>query len=165
MREQCGFVGISDLYGLGIRIGYYTQALAIWTATFFVSHEGKVLRSVNTLFMIAMIVGLFVLSFESTTTYSVEAFLLLQIIMTTWMVGTLDITAYSSKHWKPSAVQAFFRELSAAVILGYNLWFWCFGLAEMQPTPCGTCLLSGTGRSVWILWTDVQSARCYCLGL
>jgi hypothetical protein len=137
-REQCGFIGNSDLYGTGIRIGYYAQAFAIWFANFFVSQEGRALRPVNTLFMLAMIIGLFVLSFDSRQTYAAETFLLLQIIMTTWFIGTLDITGYSTKHWESSIVQVLSREILAIVVLVYNFWFWWFGLDKMQTTPCGT---------------------------
>ena len=56
--EQCGFQGNSDIYGIRIRMGYYTQALSLWFSKYFVLSESKVLRSVNLLFTIALFIGL-----------------------------------------------------------------------------------------------------------
>ena len=137
-RDECGFSGNPDIYGLGIRIGYYSQALSVWTANFFVVSESKKLRSVNTLFMFAMFIGLIWISHDPTQTYAIEAFLLIQLLSTTWYVGILNQSKFSSKNWKFSPLRMVIQDLTLLGILSYSIWFWWIGLDRMQKTPCGT---------------------------
>ena len=136
--EKCNLPGNSDLYGLGIRLGYYTQALAAWIANFFVLSESKALRPVNTLFMFAMFVALVWISHDPSQTHAIEAFLLLQLLLTIWFVGAKEKSRWSGKNWGSGLVRMVVREGSAMGILTYNLWFWWRGLDDFQETPCGT---------------------------
>ncbi|MCJ1291253.1 hypothetical protein MMC34_002796, partial [Xylographa carneopallida] len=134
----CGFPGNTDLYGLGIRIGYYTQAFASWLGNFFVLQESKTLRPVNTLFMLAMFIGLVWISHSPSETFAVEAFLLLQLLLTTWFVGVKDRSKWTTRYWRYDPVRAAIREVSVIAILAYNVWFWWKALDAFNPTPCGT---------------------------
>lgn len=136
--EPCGFVGTSDIYGIGIRIGYYAQAISIWLANFFVLREAKPLRAINTLFMFAMVIGLIFMSTTPSQTYSVEAYMMIQIIFVVWFVGTLDASKYSRKHWKFDFGRTVIRNGCFAGMVIYNAWYWWVGLDRMQKTPCGT---------------------------
>lgn len=40
---SCGFVGNTDILGIGIRIGYYAQAIAVWFSNYFLYREAKAL--------------------------------------------------------------------------------------------------------------------------
>lgn len=142
--EECRFAGNPDLYGLGIRLGYYTQALAAWIANFFVLSESKALRSVNTLFMFAMFVALIWISHDPSQTHAIEAFLLLQLLLTIWFVGAKEKSKWSGKSWGSGLVRMVIREGSAIGILSYNLWFWWAGLDHFQETPCGTYIFFAT---------------------
>ncbi|MCJ1412124.1 hypothetical protein MMC19_006216 [Ptychographa xylographoides] len=137
-ETQCEFQGNPDLYGLGIRVGYYTQAFASWLGNFFVLQESKSLRPMNTLFMFAMFLGLVWISHTPDQTYAIEAFLLLQLLLTTWFVGVKDRSRWSLRYWKYDPMRSAIREISVIAILIYNVWFWWFGLDSFSQTPCGT---------------------------
>ena len=139
-QSLCGFDGNTDLYGVGIRVGYYTQAMAVAFANFFVLRESKALRPANTLFMLAMAIGLLWISRVPSQVYAVEAFMLLQIILATWFVGVKDVSRWSSKYWTYDPARAIIRTISVVGILIYNFWFWHLGLESdgFMRTPCGT---------------------------
>jgi hypothetical protein len=137
-KAACGFVGNSDLFGVGVRIGLYCQAFAVWFATYFVRREGRALRSVNTLFMLASLIGFAVLSANSETTFAAEAYILPGIVLGTYNVGTVNVHKYSRKCWEISREQTVVRDISAIVLGGLFAWFWWKGLDHFKPTPCGT---------------------------
>lgn len=137
-RSECGFAGNSDIYGVGIRIGYYTQALSVWVANYFVLGEAKILRSTNLLFMIAVLIGLFALSRKSPNAYAIEAFLLLQLSFATFYIGVVDWSRYSKKYWRFSPGRNVIMSMTNLSAIGYNAWFWWRGLDKMDETPCGT---------------------------
>ena len=139
--EQCGFQGNSDLYGVGIRVGYYTQALAAWLANFFVLSEAKSLRPTNILFMFAIFIALIWISHTPSQTYAIEAFLLLQLLLAIWFIAAKEKSRWSVKYWPLSPSQTIIREAVAVGILTYNLWFWWRGLDLFRQTPCGTYIL------------------------
>ena len=132
----CGFAGNPDVYGIGIRIGYYTQALAVWFANYYHFREAKVLRSVNNLFLVALtIVGL-IYVYDARKVYAVEAFLLLHIGITMAVLSVLDGTRFTSRFLNVSnerLIAKMFMTLMAHVFL---VAFWWKGLDVMRPTPC-----------------------------
>lgn len=137
-QDSCGFKGNSDIYGIGIRLGYYTQALSVWIANYFVLSESKTLRSVNLLFMLALFVGLIWLSHDPSGVHAVEAYLLTHLLIVTWSVGVFDKARFSRKFWRFSPAQIIVQRLTLSGIVGYDLWFWWRGLDLMQKTPCGS---------------------------
>lgn len=154
--NYCGFTGNPDLYGIGIRLGYYTQALSVWFANYFVFSEAKVLRSVNLLFLLALFIALAWLSRRSQQTYAIEVFLLLRLLFATWYVGVVDRSRFSKKHGKKRTVQIVVRECALLGMLSYSVWFAWIGLDRMEKTPCGTWIffaaklnLYGTYRSAY----------------
>ena len=146
---RCGFAGNTDLYGLGIRVGYYTQAFSSWLANWFVLQESKVLRTTNTIFMVAMFLGLVLISSTPSGTYAIEAFLLLQLLLAIWFVGVKERSRWGMKYWKYDPLRAAIREVSVIAILIYNVWFWWYGLDAFIPTPCGTYILVFTKVSLY----------------
>jgi hypothetical protein len=92
---ELGFTGNNDLYGLGlyprylinsisdkflgIRIGYYTAALSIWIGNLWAPCEIYFLRHVTIVFLVAMLIGVSVLSMSPSTTHSVEPFMLMHV--------------------------------------------------------------------------------------
>ncbi len=138
-QTTCGFAGKTDLHGLGIRIGPYSQALATCFATYFVRENGKFPRSVKTLFMVASLIGFALLSTNSKTNYATEACLLLHMIHGSWLIGTLAVHKYSRRCWKASREQTIVRDLAAITVGGYFAWFWWAGIDQFKPKSCGTC--------------------------
>lgn len=136
--NHCGFTGNSDLYGIGIRLGYYTQALSVWFANYFVLSEAKVLRSVNLLFLVALFIALAWLSHQPQQTHAIEVFLLLRLLFATWYVGVLDRSRFSKKYGQKRIMRILIRECALLGMLSYAVWFAWVGLDRMEKTPCGT---------------------------
>lgn len=134
----CGFSGNPDVYGVGIRIGYYTQALAMWLANFFLLREAAGLRAVNNLFLFAMLVVALIYAFNASSTYAVEAFLLLHISLSMGFVGIMQSTRYSTRHLKISGDRLVARTIIINAWMLLNICFWWVGLDSMLKTPCGT---------------------------
>ncbi len=133
---ECGFAGNADVYGIGIRIGYYTQALAVWFANYFHVREARVLRSVNNLFLIAItIVGLIYFN-NARKVYAVEAFLLLYLGITIAVIGMLDSTRFTSRYIETSNERMISKMLIYITGQMFSVYFWWTALDRMRPTPC-----------------------------
>ncbi|KAH7305412.1 hypothetical protein B0I35DRAFT_492721 [Stachybotrys elegans] len=62
--QTCPFAGNADLYGIGIRIGFYLQWISTLLATIFMPWEEDVLRILNLLIQSAVFLGLVLLTKE-----------------------------------------------------------------------------------------------------
>ena len=133
---SCGFQGNSDIYGVGIRIGYYTQAVAVWFANFFFFRDAKTLRAVNKLFLLALLIAGFIYFLNARDTYVIEAFLMLQVGIIIGLVGITERSRYSSKYIKTSKERLILRIFIVTAGSVFNACFWWWGLEVMLPTPC-----------------------------
>ncbi len=141
---QCGFRGDSDVLGIGIRIGYYTQALSVWFANYFVISEAKGLRSINLLFLVALFIGLVWLVHKPERSHAIEVYLLLRLLFATWYVGVIDRSKFSKTKLRKSYTRVIVRESSLLGLLAYTVWFSWVGLDRLDPTPCGTFIFFAT---------------------
>lgn len=133
---ECGFAGNADIYGIGIRIGYYTQALAVWFAGFFHFREAQVLQETNKIFLFALVVAGLIYVSKAQTTYAVEAFLLLQIGLVVGLLSVMDSKRYSSRYSRTSVERLISRLTIMGAGLLFNVCFWWRGLDIMLETPC-----------------------------
>ena len=133
---DCGFSGNPDIYGIGIRIGYYTQALAVWFANFFLLQEAKTLRTTNHLFLFALVIAGSLYAHDARETYAAEAFLLLQIFLCVGFVSVMETTRYTSRFLRRSRHRLVLRAAVITPGLIFNVCFWWRGLDIMKPTPC-----------------------------
>ncbi|CAD6580726.1 MAG: hypothetical protein ASARMPREDX12_000256 [Alectoria sarmentosa] len=133
---SCGFQGNSDIYGIGIRIGYYTQAVAVWFSNFFLFREAKVLRAVNKLFLLALMIAGFIYFVHARETHVIEAFLMLQVGIIIALVGITERSRYSSKYIKTSRERLVLRIFIVTAGSLFNVCFWWWGVEVMLPTPC-----------------------------
>ena len=148
----CGFDGNPDVYGIGIRIGYYTQALAVWFSNYFFYREARVLRAANHLFLVALVIVGFIYTYRARTTYVIEAFLLLQIGLCIAFVSIMENSRFSSKYMRTSVQRLALRTVIMNVGLLFNICFWWRGLDVMLPTPCdgsGTTESQGKSHSTY----------------
>ncbi len=134
----CGFTGNPDIFGIGIRIGYYTQVLAVWFSNYFYFREAKTLRAVNNLFLLSLIIVGFIFFINAQSTYVVHAFLLLQIGIVTGLVGITETARYATKYRETSRERLLLRMAIMTFGAMFNVCFWWRGLDVMLPTPCGT---------------------------
>ena len=133
---SCGFQGNSDIYGIGIRIGYYTQAVAVWFSNFFFFREAKNLRAVNKLFLLALMVAAFIYFVDARETYVIEAFLMLQVGIIIGLVGITERSRYGSRYIKTSKERLVLRIFIVTAGSLFNVCFWWWGIEVMLPTPC-----------------------------
>ena len=134
---DCGFAGNSDVFGIGIRFGYYSQVIAVWFSNYFLGHEAGSLRAVNNLFLIALITAGFIYFVNAPNTQVIEAFLLLQIGLVTGLVGITEATRFSTKYKSVSVERLVIRTMTIGCGSIFNVLFWWKGLDMMLPTPCG----------------------------
>ena len=133
---SCGFQDSSDIYGIGTRIGYYTQAVAVWFSNFFFFREAKALRAVNKIFLFALMIAGFIYFINARKTYVIEAFLMLQVGIIIGLVGITERSRYSSKYIKTSKERLVLRILIVTAGSLFNVCFWWWGIEVMLPTPC-----------------------------
>ena len=132
----CGFQGNADIYGIGIRIGYYTQAFSLWFANFFLLREAKHLRGISIFFVFALGIAGSIYAYNARDTYAVEAFLLLQIAICIGGASVIDNTRYSSRYLPRSEQSLLLKTITFNAALVFNLCYWWRGLDVMKPTPC-----------------------------
>ncbi|MCJ1258828.1 hypothetical protein MMC24_006662 [Lignoscripta atroalba] len=152
VNGTCGFSGNSDVYGLGIRVGYYTQALAASFSNFFLLREANALRAVNNLFLFALVIVALIYAFHATETYAVEAFLLLQIALCVALGSISESTRYSTRYIKANKERVLAKTFIINAVIILNIGFWWIGLDVMLRTPCGTyaCYVVQTDIYGWM---------------
>jgi hypothetical protein len=134
-NPNIGFNGNPDLYGLGIRLGYYTQALALCLANFIAPREARFLQTTSTMFMLAVIACVTYLSSNPTQIFAVEIYLLVHIAHMAARLGVYHYRHFSRTH-------LIIRDITWVIFEAFSLWFWFFALDYLKPTP-------GTPTYVW----------------
>ena len=110
----------------------------MWFANFFLISEAAGLRAVNNLFLFAMLVVALIYAFNASSTYAVEAFLLLHISLSMGFVSIMQSTRYGTRHLKISGDRLVVRTIIINAWMLLNICFWWIGLNTMLKTPCGT---------------------------
>jgi hypothetical protein len=147
-QNTCGFVGNPDLYGIGIRVGVYTQWLSALLSNHLLSKSREDVHSAYLLFSFALAIATVVITARSRTycVFFAEVFVLV----------SLFFGGYFSVHLsplrQPTCGQNTYpnpwrrgRLITLAFIYGamisYNCWFWFKGrVADFYPTPCGSAI-------------------------
>ncbi len=128
-NEPCGFVGNSDIYGIGVRYGFYLQWVATLLITIFSPSEEETLRIVNLTIQTSIFLGIAVQS--SSETNPVEPIIVLFL-----MCGSLSSLNFKGMgNWKH--VSGVFRVLFYAALSAYGIWFWWVGLDKMMKAAAG----------------------------
>lgn len=130
---SCGFVGNSDFYGLGIRIGIYLQ----WITAFMANHllpdaiEGNL--ETNTIFLLALFIATAVTT-TNNTVQSSELIVLLHLSFG-FLFSVLSIWGHRTARTGPDKdtktrfplIGSFFRLTLATALSAYGAWFWFRG--------------------------------------
>jgi hypothetical protein len=131
-NEPCGFVGNSDIYGIGVRYGFYLQWFATLLITIFSPSEEETVRIVNLTIQTSIFLGIAVQS--SSETNPVEPIIVLFL-----MCGSLSsLTFKGMGNWKH--VSGVFRTLFYAALSAYGIWFWWVGLDKMMTAAGDSCV-------------------------
>jgi hypothetical protein len=150
-QTECGFVGNSDLYGLGIRLGLYLQWFASWLANIWLKDERRGLAETYMVFSLALFIALFVATFQDTCTYIAEIITILFIFFggcyvavgpvldLTGDFGELLVSQVPERKYKGLEMSWLVVQMPTAI---YNCWFWirmAMGSGTgFTHTPCGT---------------------------
>jgi hypothetical protein len=145
MIGKCGFLGNSDVYGLGVRLGVYLQWIASLIANAYLPMERRGLVAATVAYSIAMFIALLVLVFQGGDLYLVEVIVLLYLLIggTTSVVGTfLDFTDEDAISLKTGIDIANYILSPSLMFLSH--WFWVNmakgKLDSFCTSPCGTSL-------------------------
>jgi hypothetical protein len=143
--SECGFIGNSDIYGLGIRLGVYLQWLASYVSntyfTFPLGHPD--LLDGYLIFNSALLVALFVLTAKEPDTYSAEVLIVFFLIFNGWSTAfpihrRERAVSIRDEFWEVGARSALTFTLNFIWAI-YASWFWIAGVkSTFQATPCGT---------------------------
>jgi hypothetical protein len=135
---QCGFAGNNDIYGIGIRIGIYTQIFAVWIANYFLFSQAQILRDSITIFTVALLAVSFMFVASPSSSYAIEAFILFQVLSWSCMMGVRAKSRYSKLNSRNTVIRAVVSEAINLCSISLQVWFWWRGLDQMLKTPCGT---------------------------
>jgi hypothetical protein len=142
-EATCGFVGNSDAYGFGIRIGLYLQWVSYVIASITIPKEVRGLGETFVAFSVALFIVLFVLAFQQGCTYLVEIIVLLYLFFGGVLITTVTYFGPQSareSHSVPAVLVAFAFAITPAAV--FSCWFWIrFASGHYNPfvtTPCET---------------------------
>ncbi|KAG8532845.1 uncharacterized protein KY384_002723 [Bacidia gigantensis] len=148
----CTFQGSADVFGVGIRVGYYTQVLAVWFANYFDHGPVAGLRAVNNLFLLALICAGFTYFVNAAHTEVIEAFLLLQVGLGVALVGIIEAGRSGKKYAQMSSERLIIRIVIMIFGAVFNAFFWWKAIDIMKATPCNGSAKNGVGTYVWYGW-------------
>lgn len=140
-QPVCGFSGNEDIYGTGIRIGIYTQILAVWFANYFSKVEAQNLRDGVTIFSLAFCVVAVIFAADKNNVYAVDVFIILQILAYSCIMGVRAKSSYNAKNFKSTVGRKVLNETINLTMVCLQFWYWWTGLDQMKETPCGTWLM------------------------
>jgi len=132
---ETGFNGNGDLYGIGIRIGYYTTALSLWIGSLWAPSETYFLLPLTQTFLIALLIGIAVDSMHPAETYAIEPFICMQVAYFTHFMSyftpkTPNYLLWERDYWKKASII-----FVGYCLHGYDIWYWWAGKAQMKTTP------------------------------
>ncbi|KAH0607318.1 uncharacterized protein H6S33_003306 [Morchella sextelata] len=146
-NTACSLSGNPDLYGLGIRIGFYSQLVATCFANTFIPSETRGAQTVNLWFQFSLFVGLiFQAAREGTDFYAAESYivviLLSGVVFTTFSYFFIYLAISRDDDENGIFGGAVFTMICFIILLAglhsYSLWFWWRGMDRMGVGPCST---------------------------
>lgn len=130
---NCGTRLSQDLYGWGVRIGFYTTWFASLFANIFIREEIRAAIDANSIFLFALEVSVIKATFHDYSLMKIDA-LILFLIGNGTAIGALSLWGRRTRFWYTDARKEVAREfggvgtyarLLLCFFLGsYGLWFW-----------------------------------------
>ncbi|KAF3938591.1 hypothetical protein ABW19_dt0210459 [Dactylella cylindrospora] len=137
----CGFVGNQDVYGLGIRVGIYLQAMAVTIASF--SGQTLLQRKLSlgtAMFQLALLIGLSLLTATLKDLQAVEAAITCLLALISCLGSPVDLREVIQRpladpaelrRWMIKSAFWLVNHLMKAALFCYSLWFWYVGLDKL----------------------------------
>ncbi|KAK7432351.1 hypothetical protein QQZ08_000913 [Neonectria magnoliae] len=126
--SQCQLEGNPDLYGIGVRIGLYSQWTATLLVTLFDSRNEGAHRVINLIIQCAIFLGLCT---DSTRDGNAVGCVITQLLL----CGSLSsLTGDGISH--AGSFSGIFRVLFYNALSAYGCWFWFVGLDSMTKPDC-----------------------------
>src|ERR1700760_2582362 len=138
-----GFIGNSDFYGLGIRLGVYIQWGTQIIANVLMPGERRSAAAAGLTFLIALLLAMLLAIFQHQCTYTIEIFIIQLIFWAGALITVLPFVitfqVFGRDQYKGLSY-AF--QLLYTIMLVTTLWFWirlaAVGEKDFVPTPGGT---------------------------
>ncbi|ORY11073.1 hypothetical protein BCR34DRAFT_335787 [Clohesyomyces aquaticus] len=145
----CAFEGNSDMYGLGIRLGYYLQWYGGIFAAWFAPSETRALRFTNGLFVAASFLALVILTVgDVDSLHPVEVYIILLLMFGAYLslipIYLWRLLTQCDPYWDPTRYPlvipgAVFANLHLLLLVGvlvYQYWFWFNRVPTLDRVNC-----------------------------
>jgi hypothetical protein len=138
-----GFIGNSDFYGLGIRLGVYIQWGTQIIANVLMPGERRSAAGAGLTFLIALLLAMLLAIFQHQCTYAIEIFIIQLIFWPGALITILPfVTTFQAFGRDQYKGLAYGFQLLYTIMLVPTLWFWIrlatVGEKDFVPTPGGT---------------------------
>jgi len=145
----CSFDGNTDMYGLGIRIGFYLQWFSSILSSSLAPSEVEGLRYSNSFFIAATFLALLILSIQDVSSLQVVevyiillltfGFFLFMVPLYFWRILTKSNPKYDPTRWprvEISSTYSVIQFLLLVAVASYQLWFWFARVSELDRQDC-----------------------------
>ncbi|KAH6880658.1 hypothetical protein B0T10DRAFT_551461 [Thelonectria olida] len=139
---SCDYGGNSDMYGLGIRVGFYTQWLGTIIANWLAKKEVPGLRLANSLFIGATFIALIIQTLMKTVR-PLDIYIILLLTYGSyyayvptylWRLFTGCSPLWDPTRWtrvRPTALYFTLNLLLLIAVSCYQIWFWTTGIRSL----------------------------------
>ncbi|KIX96937.1 uncharacterized protein Z520_07051 [Fonsecaea multimorphosa CBS 102226] len=141
VEQGCAIDGNSDFYGLGVRIGIYTQWMTSWIANNFLCEEIIGSLETNSIFLLALFSTVFFYSVRKDQIRVVDVLVIHQLCVG-FLFSIMSLWGYRTMYYKtegPGGRRHFggfgthFRLVLMSMITLYGVWFWAKGIDVLSP--------------------------------
>lgn len=145
----CSFAGNTDMYGLGIRIGFYLQWFAGDLASWLAPSEVNGIRLTNSVFIAATFLALVIqISLNVSNLQVVEVYIILLLTfgyylffvpLYTWRLLTgynPALDPFRFPHVRPGQVYSVLNFLLLVAVASFQLWFWFSRVPHLNGQAC-----------------------------
>ena len=153
---ECGFDGDQDMYGLGIRIGYYVQWVATVLGAYYTPKIVSSAFEANAIFNIGMLAGLVYSTLRRNDMFVVEPVMVLGFSIGGAIVGLLDPkNVHDSKSLKSLRARLVHLCGTGALslpLLIYWTWYSFFGMSTLHYNHCARYTFFIVKIDIWSPW-------------
>ncbi|KAF2111206.1 hypothetical protein BDV96DRAFT_189022 [Lophiotrema nucula] len=149
--DNCSFQGNADMYGMGIRIGYYLQWYGSIIAAWLASEQSQGLRIANSLFVTATFIALIILTARQHSPDdlpAVETYIILFLTFGNYLVLVpiyiWRLFTGCNPLWDPTRFPrvnpgqdyTVYNTLVVVAVLIFQIWFWAQQVPQLNGVEC-----------------------------